>query len=54
MTDKKLYIVPYVFQRTVRLFLANQMNHVLMDKDAEFEGDAKQVRTKRFSLYLHY
>jgi RimJ/RimL family protein N-acetyltransferase len=42
MTDNKLYIVPYISTHG-KIILANQMNHVLMDKDAEFEGDAKQL-----------
>ena len=42
MTKNLLQIVPYIATHG-KIILANQMNHVLMDKDAEFEGDAKQL-----------
>jgi RimJ/RimL family protein N-acetyltransferase len=42
MTDKILHIVPY--QKGHGAFiLSQQMNHVLMDKDAEFDGDAMNL-----------
>ena len=42
MTDKILHIVPY--QKGHGTFiLSQQMNHVLMDKDAEFDGDAMNL-----------
>jgi hypothetical protein len=44
MTDNKLYIVPYISTHG-KIILANQMNHVLMDKDAQYDGDAMQLRT---------
>jgi hypothetical protein len=53
MTKNLLHIVPYIATHG-KIILANQMNHVLMDKDAEFEGDAMQLRTEWFSLYLHH
>ena len=39
MMDNKLHIVPYTAEHG-RMILSSQMNHKLMDKDAEFEGDA--------------
>ena len=39
MTDNKLHIIPYTAEHG-RFILSCQMNHKLMDKDAEFEGDA--------------
>ena len=37
-----LYIVPYTAEHG-RFILSCQMNHKLMDKDAEFEGDAMNL-----------
>ena len=37
-----LYIVPYTAEHG-RFILSQQMNHKLMDKDAEFEGDAMNL-----------
>ena len=37
--DKLLNIVPYISKHG-KIILASQMNHVLMDKDAQFDGDA--------------
>jgi hypothetical protein len=39
MTKNLLQIVPYIATHG-KIILANQMNHVLMDKDAQYEGDA--------------
>ena len=37
-----LYIVPYTAEHG-RFILSQQMNHKLMDKDAEFDGDAMNL-----------
>ena len=42
MTKNLLQIVPYISTHG-KIILANQMNHVLMDKDAQYEGDAKKL-----------
>ena len=42
MTKNLLQIVPYISTHG-KIILANQMNHVLMDKDAQYEGDAMQL-----------
>jgi hypothetical protein len=44
MTKNLLQIVPYIATHG-KIILANQMNHVLMDKDAQYDGDAMQLRT---------
>ena len=43
--DNILNIVPYISKHG-RIILASQMNHVLMDKDAQFDGDAMQLEEK--------
>ena len=43
--DNKLNIVPYISKQG-KIILASQMNHVLMDKDAEFDGDAMELEQK--------
>jgi hypothetical protein len=43
--DNKLNIVPYISKHG-KIILASQMNHVLMDKDAEFDGDAMELEQK--------
>ena len=43
MTKKLLQIVPYIATHG-KIILAKQMNHVLMDKDAQFDGDAKELQ----------
>ena len=49
MTDKILHIVPY--QKGHGAFiLSQQMNHVLMDKDAEFDGDAMNLEEQGLSF----
>ena len=40
--DNMLYIVPYTAEHG-RFILSCQMNHKLMDKDAQFEGDAMNL-----------
>jgi|TARA_R100001198_G_scaffold84943_1_gene59016 hypothetical protein len=40
--DKLLNIVPYISKHG-KIILASQMNHVLMDKDAQFDGDAMEL-----------
>lgn len=40
--DNILNIVPYISKHG-KIILANQMNHVLMDKDARFEGEAREL-----------
>ena len=42
MIKNLLQIVPYIATHG-KIILANQMNHVLMDKDAQFDGDAKEL-----------
>jgi len=42
MMDNKLHIVPYTAEHG-RFILSCQMNHKLMDKDAEFDGDAMNL-----------
>ena len=42
MTKDILQIVPYISKHG-KIILANQMNHVLMDKDAQFEGEAMEL-----------
>ena len=42
MMDNMLYIVPYTAEHG-RFILSQQMNHALMDKDAEFDGDAMNL-----------
>ena len=42
MTKNLLQIVPYIATHG-KIILANQMNHVLMDKDAQYDGDAMQL-----------
>jgi hypothetical protein len=37
-----LQIVPYISKHG-KIILANQMNHVLMDKNAMFEGEAMEL-----------
>ena len=39
MTKNLLQIVPYISTHG-KIILANQMNHVLMDKDAQYEVSA--------------
>ena len=43
--DRLLNIVPYISKHG-KIILASQMNHVLMDKDAEFDGDAMELEQK--------
>ena len=45
MTDNLLHIVPYIAKHG-KIILTNQMNHVLMDKDAKFEGDSMELEQK--------
>ena len=45
MMDNILYVVPYTKEHG-RYILSNQMNHPLMDKDAEFDGDAMNLEEK--------
>ena len=40
--DNMLYIVPYTAEHG-RFILSCQMNHKLMDKDAQFDGDAMNL-----------
>ncbi len=40
--DRLLNIVPYISKHG-KIILASQMNHVLMDKDAQYDGDAMQL-----------
>ena len=42
MTKNLLQIVPYIATHG-KIILASQMNHVLMDKDAQYDGDAMQL-----------
>ena len=42
MTKNILNIVPYIATHG-KIILASQMNHVLMDKDAQFDGDAMEL-----------
>jgi len=42
MTDNILHIVPFTKHHGIYI-LSQQMNHILMDKDAEFEGDAMDL-----------
>ena len=42
MMDNMLYIVPYTAEHG-RFILSCQMNHKLMDKDAQFDGDAMNL-----------
>ena len=42
MMDNMLYIIPYTAEHG-RFILSQQMNHKLMDKDAEFDGDAMNL-----------
>ena len=42
MTKHLLNIVPYISKHG-NIILASQMNHALMDKDAQFEGDALEL-----------
>ena len=42
MTKNLLQIVPYISKHG-KIILANQMNHVLMDQDAKFDGDAMEL-----------
>jgi hypothetical protein len=54
MTKNLLQIVPYIATHG-KIILANQMNHVLMDKDAQYEGDAMQLEQKiglKFASWL--
>ena len=48
MTKNLLQIVPYISTHG-KIILANQMNHVLMDKDAQYEGDAKKLEENHLS-----
>lgn len=43
--DNILNIVPYISKHG-KIILANQMNHVLMDQDATFDGDAMELEQK--------
>lgn len=43
--SKLLNIVPYISKHG-KIILANQMNHVLMDQDATFDGDAMELEQK--------
>jgi hypothetical protein len=45
MMDNILNIVPYISKHG-KIILANQMNHVLMDQDATFDGDAMELEQK--------
>jgi RimJ/RimL family protein N-acetyltransferase len=45
MMDNILNIVPYISKHG-KIILANQMNHVLMDQDAKFDGEAMQLEEK--------
>jgi hypothetical protein len=45
MMDNILNIVPYISKHG-KIILANQMNHVLMDQDAQFNGEAMQLEEK--------
>jgi hypothetical protein len=45
MTKNLLQIVPYISKHG-KIILANQMNHVLMDQDAQFDGDAMELSKK--------
>jgi hypothetical protein len=45
MTKNLLQIVPYISKHG-KIILANQMNHVLMDQDAQFDGDAMELEQK--------
>ena len=49
--DNKLNIVPYISKHG-KIILASQMNHVLMDKDAEFDGDAMELEQKAAELEI--
>ena len=42
MTKNLLQIIPYLATHG-KIILASQMNHVLMDQDAQYDGDAKQL-----------
>ena len=42
MTKNLLQIVPYISKHG-KIILANQMNHVLMDQDAKFDGDVGNI-----------
>ena len=42
MTKKILHIVPYTKSHGTYI-LSQQMNHVLMDQDAQFEGDTMEL-----------
>jgi len=42
MTNNLLNIVPYISKHG-KIILSNQMNHVLMDKDAKFDGEAMEL-----------
>ena len=42
MMDNMLYIIPYTAEHG-RFILSQQMNHKLMDKDAQFDGDAMNL-----------
>ena len=49
MTKNLLQIVPYIATHG-KIILANQMNHVLMDKDAQYDGDAMQLEQNGFVI----
>jgi len=42
MIKNILEIVPYISKHG-KIILANQMNHVLMDIDAKFDGEAMEL-----------
>jgi hypothetical protein len=45
MTDNLLHIVPYIANHG-KIILSSQMNHALMDKDAEFDGETMNLEEK--------
>ena len=47
--DKILHIVPYQKGHGV-FILSQQMNHVLMDQDAQFDGDAMELEEQNMSF----
>ena len=49
MMDKILDIVPYTGEHGIYI-MKQQMNHVLMDKDMEFDGDAKNLEQNNLAF----
>ena len=49
MMDKILDIVPYTGEHGISI-MKKQMNHVLMDKDMEFDGDAKHLEQNNLAF----